>query len=127
MKILIDTNRLTDLLCGDSEIENAIERAIEVWVPFITLGELKAGFLCGRRAAENEALLAAFLALPGVDILCADRETTDVYARLFFHLRRAGTSIPTNHLWIASLAVQHNLSLLTRDRHFSKIPQISRL
>jgi predicted nucleic acid-binding protein len=61
-----------------------------------------------------------------VSVLCADHQTTDVYARLFQQLRRAGTPIPTNDLWIASLAVQHQLMLLSRDEHFAKLPQVSK-
>jgi tRNA(fMet)-specific endonuclease VapC len=57
------------------------------------------------RAAVNEGLRQAFLRLPGVSVLFADRETTDVQARVFTQLRGAGTPIPTNDLWIASLAL----------------------
>lgn len=42
-------------------------------------------------------------------------------------LRRAGTSIPVSDLWIAALVVQHDLTLLTQDRHFERFPQIHRL
>jgi tRNA(fMet)-specific endonuclease VapC len=96
-------------------------------VPFIVLAEIKAGFLAGKRSAANELLLLAFLQLQQVDVVYADHETTEVYARLFFQLRRAGTPVPTNDLWIASLAVQHQLVLSSRDEHFDKLPQILRV
>ncbi len=124
MRALLDTNRLTDVFRGDAALVKILERAEEVWIPFVALGEIKAGFLAGSRPAENERLLFAFLTLPGVGVLFADRETTDVYARLFVQLRRAGTPIPTNDLWIASLAVEHQLTLFSRDEHFRKIPQV---
>ena len=127
MRVLLDTNCLTDGLRGaDPELARKLEEAVEVHIPFVTLAEIKAGFLVGRRTAENEGLLAAFLRLPGVSVLFADLETTDVYARLFQQLRRAGTPIPANDLWIASLAVQHQLMLLSRDEHFAKLPQVSK-
>jgi len=125
MRVLLDTYRLTDAFRGEAEIVETLEQAAEVWVPFVTLAEIKAGFLGGSRASENEGLLHAFLRLPGVGVLFADSETTDVYARLFLQLRKAGTPIPTNDLWIASLAVQHQLVLLSRDEHFAKVPQVS--
>lgn len=108
-------------------MSDIVERAVEVWIPFVTLAEIKAGFLGGhpRRRQGNESLLSAFLRLPAVGVVYADRETTEVYARIFDQLRRGGTPIPTNDLWIASLAIQHQLTLLTRDSHFSKIPQLS--
>jgi predicted nucleic acid-binding protein len=71
-------------------------------------------------------MLNNFLRLPGVGVLYADRETTEVYARLFLQLRRAGGPIPTKDLWIASLAVQHQLTLVSRDEHFDKLPQVIR-
>ncbi|HTD44494.1 MAG TPA: type II toxin-antitoxin system VapC family toxin [Bryobacteraceae bacterium] len=127
MRVLLDTNCLTDGLRGtDPELARKLEEAVDVHIPFVTLAEIKAGFLVGRRTAENEGLLAAFLRLPGVSVLFADHQTTDVYARLFQQLRRAGTPIPTNDLWIASLAVQHQLMLLSRDEHFAKLPQVSK-
>ena len=52
------------------------------------------------------------------------RETAEQYARLFVQLKRAGTPIPDNDLWIAALALEHDLMLITRDRHFQDIPQL---
>jgi len=129
VSILLDTNRLTDALRQEPPVVTLIERAPEVYVPFVALAEMKAGFLGGdqRRRAHNEALLLRFLRLRSVNVLYADRETTGVYARLFLQLRQAGTPIPTNDLWIASLAVQHQLALVTRDAHFGKVPQVARL
>lgn len=126
MKVLVDTNRLTDALRGDEALVSTLERCEEISIPFVALAELKAGFLAGSRREDNEASLNRLLNLPGVAILYADRETTNFYARLYVYLRKVGTPIPTNDLWIASLAMQHNLMLLTRDQHFEKLPQIAR-
>jgi tRNA(fMet)-specific endonuclease VapC len=126
MRVLLDTNRLTDAFRGLPEMVKSLEQAAEIWIPFVALAEIKAGFLGGARPAENEGLLYTFLRLPGVGVLYPDQETTDAYARLFLQLRRAGTPIPTNDLWIASLAVQHQLVLLSRDEHFNKLPQVSK-
>ncbi len=129
MRILLDTNRLTDALRRERSVAALVEEADEVWIPFVALAEIKAGFLGGdpRRRAHNEALLLRFLRLRSVDVVYADRETTEVYARLFLQLRQAGTPIPTNDLWIASLAIQHELALITRDAHFAKVPQVALL
>ena len=126
MRILLDTNRLTDVLRGDRETVVLVEQSVEVWVPFITMGEIKAGFLGGNRSQNNENLLQRFLQQPGIGVLFPSRETSEYYARLFAQLRKAGTPIPTNDLWIASLAVQHELTLLSRDDHFDKLPQLLR-
>lgn len=96
-------------------------------MPFIVLGELRAGFAGGRPGYENEANLVRFLNGYRVDALFADEETTHHYARLFQQLRRQGTPIPTNDLWIAALVVQHHAHLFARDAHFDHLPQIPRL
>ena len=129
MRLLLDTNRLTDALRLDKSVTRMVEEADDVFVPFVALAEIQAGFEGGnpRRRAQNEARLLAFLKMPGVVCLYADHETTLIYARLFAQLRHAGTPIPTNDLWIASLAIQHQLTVATRDVHFVKIPQVSRI
>ena len=71
--------------------------------------------------------LERFLASPRVGVLYADEATTRSYAGLFAQLRRQGTPIPTNDLWIAALAVQHGLALHSRDAHFDSIPQLLRV
>ena len=124
MRALLDTNRLTDALRRERHLVKRIETAEQVWIPFVTIAEMKAGFLGGTQRAHNEELLRVFLRLPGLGVLYADRETTEVYARLFVQLKRAGTPIPTNDLWIAALAVQHELTVLTRDEHFARLPQV---
>jgi predicted nucleic acid-binding protein len=109
-----------------AETLRILEQASEVWLPFVALAEIKAGFLGGGRSSGNEALLNAFLRLPAVAVLYADGETADVYARLFLQFRRSGTPVPANDLWIASLAAQHQLVLLSRDDRFDKLPQVTR-
>jgi len=129
VSLLLDTNRLTDALRPDPAITSLVQEADAVFVPFVALGEIQAGFDRGdpRHRAQNEARLVVFLKMPQVTCLYADRETTRIYARLFAQLRRAGTPVPTNGLWIASLAIQHQLTLATRDGHFEKTPQVARV
>ncbi|HEY1339366.1 MAG TPA: PIN domain-containing protein, partial [Bryobacteraceae bacterium] len=67
-----------------------------------------------------------FLAKPTVDVLMPDRTTVEQYARLFVQLKRAGTPVPDNDLWIAALALEHDLVLITREPHFQRIPQLAR-
>ncbi len=124
MRLLIDTNRLTDFFREDAETLRLMSMADEVFIAFITVGEVRFGFLNGRMADRNEARLIQFLSEPGIQVLYADEQTTGQYARLRLQLKRAGTPIPDNDLWIGALAVQHGLILVTRDAHFKKIPQL---
>ena len=126
MRIALDTNRLTDLFQGDANLAAFLGGCDEVWIPFVVLAEMKAGFLGGMREIQNAALLSNLLNRETVAILYAGRETTEQYARLFVQLKRAGTPVPDNDLWIAALAIEHDLALITRDWHFDAIPQLRR-
>ncbi len=126
MRVALDTNRLTDLFQGDRELADRLGECDEVWVPLVVLAEIKAGFYGGSQQHRNEVLLQRFLAKPTVGILLPTRETAEQYARLFVQLKRAGTPIPDNDIWIAALALEHDLELITRDRHFEFIPQLLR-
>jgi tRNA(fMet)-specific endonuclease VapC len=125
VRAALDTNRLTDLFRGDTALAEWLGACDEVWIPLIVLGEMKAGFYGGTEQHRNQILLRTFLAKPTVGVLLPGRETADHYGRLFVQLKRAGTPIPDNDLWIAALALEHDLTLVTRDRHFRHISQLS--
>lgn len=126
MKLALDTNRYSDLARGDAEAVALVGGAEAVYVPLVVLGELRAGFRRGNREAKNEAALKAFLGQPGVHVLLPDEETSFIYAGLEAELRERGKAIPTNDVWIAAMALQHGLSLYSRDPHFDHLPQVSR-
>ena len=126
MRVALDTNRLTDLFQGDSALAGRLATCDEVWIPLIVLGEIMAGFYGGSQQQRNEILLRKLLAKSTVSVLLPGRGTAEQYARVFVQLKRAGTPVPDNDLWIAALALEHDLVLITRDRHFEKIPQLLR-
>jgi tRNA(fMet)-specific endonuclease VapC len=127
VRLALDTNRYVDLCRGTAEVVELVEHAEAVWLPFAVMGELRAGFAVGRRGEDNERVLRRFLMKPGVAVLYADDQTTHHYAAVFRQLRRQGTPIPTNDLWIAALVLQHDLVLCDRDRHFDQLPQLVRV
>ena len=127
MRLALDTNRYADLCRGDSFVLETVEHADEVWLPFIVVGELRAGFAVGSQGPRNEAVLRRFLIRPRVGILYADEQTTHHYASVYRQLRKQGTPIPTNDMWIASLVLQHSLALFARDSHFDALPQLTRV
>lgn len=124
LRLALDTNRLTDLLRGDEVLAQLVETATSVSVPFVVLGELRAGFSLGTKGPDNERALRRLMEKPGVECLLASEATTRHYAQLYRQLREQGTPIPTNDLWIAALVVEHDLVLCSRDRHFSHLPHL---
>jgi tRNA(fMet)-specific endonuclease VapC len=127
LDIAIDTNRYRDFVDAVSEAVQVFRKASRVCVPFIVIAELRAGFAVGSRGRENERIFEQFLQRERVEILMPTMETTRGYAHLFRQLRKAGTPIPANDIWIASLTIQHDLYLFSQDSHFDAFPQIPRL
>lgn len=127
MDIIIDTNRYRDFCEGDLQAVAVFRNAGVIHVPFIVLAELRAGFAAGTRSSHNEIILNRFLMKARVRSLFPDEATTRHYAYLFKFLRDQGTPVPVSDLWIASLSVQHNLPLFTRDSHFDKLYQVPRV
>ena len=124
MRLLLDSHRYRDFCEGDREVVRLLRQATDIHLPFVVLGELRAGFACGTRSLANERVLSQFLQRPRVHLLLADSETTRHYANLFRQLRFQRTPMPSNDLWVAALAVQHELALLSRDEHFRHLPQL---
>jgi len=126
VRLALDTNRYTDLCRGLADVVEIVEAADEVRLPFVVLGELRAGFAVGSQGPRNEAILRRFLLKPGIDVLYADEQTTHHYANVYRQLRKQGTPMPTNDMWIAALVLQHSLVLYDRDAHFDALPQLTR-
>ncbi len=122
MRRLLDTNRYEDLMGRVPIVVERFSEAAEVWLSLVTVGELRAGFRHGSRYRRNEQQLADMLQVRGVRVLVPDDETTDYYGRTYALLKRSGRLIPTNDVWIAAQALQHNLTLDTWDEHFERVP-----
>ncbi len=94
---------------------------IEMLVPLVVVGELRAGFACGSKRETNEHLLARFLDAPNVETISITNVTTRFFADIFVALRQAGTPIGSNDMWIAAMALELNRPVLTTDTDFSYV------
>ena len=119
--VLLDTNAFTALFRGDDGVLKAVSRADCVYASVIAIGELEAGFRGGARYAENIDILERFLAKPTVETLGVTRETSDCFGRLKDALRRKGTPLPINDVWLAAQCVENGAILVTYDQHFSHV------
>ena len=126
-RILIDTNIYSGAMRGDSEIVGVLRQVEFIGVSAISIGELLSGFKGGRRETENRKELGAFLDSPRVTLFSVDEYTASHYCSILDQLRRHGTPIPTNDIWIAAIAIEHSLVLYSRDAHFDLIPSIPRI
>lgn len=122
--LAIDTSAYAAFKHGRPDAIASIRSHERLIVPAIVLGELFAGFGLGARAKQNRDELEEFLSSPRVVVAAVGEGTAECYASIFASLRRAGTPIPTNDLWVAASAMENGALLLTADAHFERIPQI---
>jgi tRNA(fMet)-specific endonuclease VapC len=118
-KALVDTNVVIGLFAGDPVAVASVQRQASVFLCAPVLGELRYGAQASTRVESNLAKLDQFAA--AIIVLPCDAETASAYGKVKFDLRKKGRPIPENDVWIAAIARQHGLSLLTRDEHFRGI------
>ena len=123
-RLLLDTSAYSHLMRGSTEIALLLDEADEVLLCPIVVGELLAGFKNGSKEQQNKSVLKDFLSLTNVGLLSLDDTTAGRYAVIFDYLKKNGTPIPINDIWIAACAMQYGLVLVTSDQHFSNLPQI---
>ena len=124
MRVLVDTSAYSAFMRGHPELKLALQLAEEIYVSPIVLGELQSGFRRGKHRARNEKGLEEFLDAPRVELTPILDSTAVRYAEILTYLRRAGTPLPTNDVWIAASAMGHGLRVVTTDKHFQGVPQI---
>jgi tRNA(fMet)-specific endonuclease VapC len=127
MRYCLDTSAYSHFKRGAPEAVDVIDRAEWIGVPVIVLGELTAGFRQGDRSAANQAELDEFLANAAVEVLPILSDVVPIYADIVLGLRKAGTPIPANDIWIAAVAARHGAAVLTYDAHFEAIPRVGAL
>ncbi|MEZ5332138.1 MAG: type II toxin-antitoxin system VapC family toxin [Thermoanaerobaculia bacterium] len=120
----LDTSAYSHFRRGADEVVRLLDQAEWIGMPAVTLGELRTGFLLGLRREENESELREFLASPVVEELPVEGEVSHHYAGIVADLRRTGTPLPTNDLWLAATAARHGALVVTYDRHFEAIARV---
>jgi tRNA(fMet)-specific endonuclease VapC len=122
--VILDTNALSAFVDGDAGVGEVLRPETRAAIPVIVLGEFRYGIAESRHRAAYEAWLETHL--PQFDTLAVTDETAVVYAGLRVALKRSGRPIPSNDAWIAALALQHQLPVLSRDQHFDAVPGLRR-
>ena len=121
-KFLLDTNIIVAWLKGETTIANKIDKAKEIHIPVIVLGELYYGALYSTQVEKNTQQIKTVTV--NYNILTVDEEPTIAYGNIKAALRKKGKPIPENDIWIAAIAMRHELVLVTRDKHFKEIESI---
>lgn len=120
-RILLDTNAYTALMAGDSRIADLLAASEAVLLSPVVIGELYEGFLGGSRNLENRRVLNRFREKPRSVCVPVTDATAEWFAEIKRSLRRRGTPIPINDVWIAASCMEHGARLLSSDRHFDDV------
>jgi len=118
-RYLLDTNIIIALFADEAIVKNNLAQANEVFIPSFAIGELYYGARKSGRVEANLARVDELVA--GSTILGCDAETARQYGEVKHKLRLKGRPLPENDVWIAALAIQHALILITRDAHFQEV------
>ena len=123
--MILDTNALSAFIDGDPDVGAILRLQDRAAIPVIVLGEFRYGIMASRHRKTYEEWLEAHLR--HFDLLAITSETTVPYAWLRTTLKRLGRPIPANDAWIAALAMQHRLPILSRDEHFDALSEVRRI
>jgi tRNA(fMet)-specific endonuclease VapC len=122
--VILDTNALSAFVDGDAGVGAILRNQARAAIPVIVLGEFRYGIAESRHRKTYESWLDS--QLRHFDVLAITDLTTIAYAALRVALRRSGRPIPANDAWIAALALQHRLPILSRDAHFDAVAGVQR-
>jgi len=123
--MILDTNALSAWADGQPSVSGHLQSAARVVVPVVALGEYLFGILQSRYRQRYEEWLDQNLS--SVELAAVDVATAREYGKLRLELKQRATPIPANDTWIAALARQHSLPVLSNDAHFDVVPGIQRI
>ena len=123
--MILDTNALSATAEENPAVIEILAGAPQVALPAVVIGEYRYGIALSRHSSRYRRWLDSLI--NACQVLDITDQTTHHYAAIGVELRKAGTPIPTNDLWIAALCRQHSLPVLSRDRHFDVVGGVKRL
>jgi tRNA(fMet)-specific endonuclease VapC len=118
-RLLLDTNAVIAIFADDETVSNKLAGAEHVFLPAVVLGELYYGAGKSANAEANSARVDELAVR--VAVLTSDAATAKIYGTIKNDLRRKGRPIPENDIWVAAIAKQHDLRILSQDRHFQEV------
>lgn len=123
--MILDTNALSAFVVGDTALGELLSQQQRAAIPVIVLGEFRYGISSSRYRATYERWLETHLT--DFEVLSVTADTATAYAGVRVALKQAGTPIPANDAWIAALAIEHGLPVLSRDTHFDVVAGLRRV
>ena len=123
--MILDTNAVSSLLSGDEELGRILPGVEGHHLPLVVVAEYQFGLLGLDRRSRLPSLFRRLEA--SSIVLFPDRQTADWYTSIRYELKRLGRPIPENDMWIAALARQHALEIVSLDPHFDAVDGVRRI
>lgn len=123
--MILDTNAISALEGRDERLIAAIEDLPVLILNIISLGEYRYGIDRSRYRSKLTIWLNALISK--AEVLAPGLDTLPIYSQIRQQLKDAGTPIPANDVWIAAIALQHNMAIISQDAHFDKVTGINRV
>jgi tRNA(fMet)-specific endonuclease VapC len=123
--MILDTNAVSALAGRDLKLLALLGDVARPLLSFVSVGEFRFGLLGSKKAEAGLVFLEALvLAMP---VIYPDDGTCVCYSRIADQLKRHGRPIPQNDMWTAALAMQHEVPVLSQDRHFDFVEGVERV
>lgn len=123
--LILDTNVLIDLFEGKRTLPTKFSCYERIMIPSIVVGEYKSGLFPTKNGDENRRKLESYLSNAAVTVTPVTERTAEICAKIFQALRKQGTPIPQNDMWIAACALEHGADIATNDDHFKLVPMLT--
>jgi tRNA(fMet)-specific endonuclease VapC len=125
VKLLLDTSAYSAFKRGHEAVVDLVRRSERILLSTVVAGELIAGFRAGSRCEQNLRELRDFLDHERVTEVPVTLTTADRYGRVYATLRRKGTPLPTNDMWVAAQAMETGADLASLDGHFEHVDGVA--
>ena len=124
MSYLVDSDWVADYLKGRPSAVQLLNSLFRdgISISIITFAEIYEGVYYSQTPEQHEAVFRRFL--QGVSVLPINGSVGRRFAILRGALRRTGQIIPHTDAFIAATALVHDLTLVRRDQHFARIPDL---
>ena len=120
---LLDSNIIIDIFRGDKKTISRVKQIDGVYVPVIVIGELYYGANKSDQTPKRKLEVEQLEEM--VTVLNITRSTARIYGEIKDKLRAKGRPIPENDIWIAAISLEHQLTLITKDKHFENVEGIN--
>jgi tRNA(fMet)-specific endonuclease VapC len=125
MKYLIDTNVLIEIENNNLEVIQSIDSLRKtnednIFISIFTFSEFYYGIL--RKSPKNKERIVE--RLNDFDLINTSKQSGIIFCEILSHLKETGKIIPQFDVFIAALAIENDLTLITLDEHFKEIPNL---